>query len=590
MKLTAPWHSEDPAQTREPPLSSSLDAISAHIDELSRKVDRFDRIRPSVASPAQSGDGLATAISGLRGIVAHVASGDALASLDRDVRVLADKVRDGSPMRGSANAHAIDNLDQRIASIADAIAAFRAESRERTVRNMASLIDILNEKIEILQSQERNSPRSAEGARKSDRSVPESLASIERGIADLIKEVKEVKEVRANTAQRSTAPACNFERDLAELQQTHAVAARRSRDELAAVHGTIDDLFARMASLESDMRDRATAQQATSVTDPAPELVPAPTPTGPHERTTVFDSALVPDLKAEIGGMSLKTMLGVGPAVATQPSRTETAMGTLKWSCWPTSTAYVPQSSAAFAGIRWTSIQPASKAGALGQPFPKAPVDATAAAAPTKILHGRGESTGSPASNEGSSHASDQAASPVSAIRAPGAAAPRHLPAVVNLHDVVRSCVTQCQPNANLAYLLIRTSLFPSPLTVRVEPDMLRELIVNLLNYAIKSTRLGGQIIVSSACPLDANGEPASIVLRVRGSGDCLRDQELSAALNAPAESASGRNSAASALALAKAGAEAIGARFAITSGANNTTLVTIAFPRWAAANDPGPA
>ena len=580
LKSTAPWHSEAPAQTPEPPLS--LDAIRAQIDELNRKVDRFDRVLPAVASPVQSGDGLATAISGLRGIVAHVASADALASLDRDVRVLADKVRDGSSMRGSANADAIDNLEQRIGSIADAIAAFRAESRERTVRNMASLIEILNEKIEILQSQEGNSPRSAEGARK-----PESLASIERGIADLI---KEVKEVRANAAQCSTAPACNLERDLAELQQTHSVAAPRTRDALAAVHGTIDDLFARMASLESEIRDRATAQQAAPVVDPAPELAPAPTQTEPHERTLVFDSALIPDLKSEIGGVFLKTMLGVGLAAAIQPNRTDTAMGTLKWSCWSGGTAYVPRSSATFAGTRWTSIEPAGKAGALGQPFPGTPVDAGAAAAPTEIPQGRGESAGSPPNNEGSSQASDRAALPASAIRAPDAAAPKREPAAVNLHDVIRSCVTQCQPKANLAYLLIRTSLFPIPLSVRVDTEMLRELIVNLLDYAIKSTRSGGQIIVSCACPLDANGEPASIVLRVRGSGGCLRDQELSAALNASAKSASRPNSAASALALAKAGAEAIGASFAVTSGANDSTLVTIAFPRTAAANDPGPA
>jgi K+-sensing histidine kinase KdpD len=242
----------------------------------------------------------------------------------------------------------------------------------------------------------------------------------------------------------------------------------------------------------------------------------------------------------------------------------------------------VPRSSATCAGTRWTSIEPAGKAGALGQPFPGTPVDAGAAAAPTEIPQGRGES--------GSSQASDRAALPASAIRAPDAAAPKREPAAVNLHDLIRSCVTQCQPKANLAYLLIRTSLFPIPLSVRVDTEMLRALIVNLLDYAIKSTRSGGQIIVSCACPLDAHGEPASIVLRVRGSGGCLRDQELSAALNASAKSASRPNSAASALVLAKVVAEAIGASFAVTSGANDSTLVTIAFPRTAAANDPEPA
>jgi hypothetical protein len=586
MKLTAPWYGQAPAQTPEPPLSSSLDAISAQIDELSRKVGRFDRVRPPVAAEVQSGDGLATAISGLRGIVAHVASADALASFDRDARVLADKVRDGPSTTGSANADAIDNLEQRIGSIADAIAAVRAESRERTVRNMANLIEILNEKIEILQPQEVNPPRSAAEDRKPEQSVPQSFASIERGIADLI---KEVKEVRANTARCSPAPASNLERGLAELQQMHSVTERRTRDALAAVHATIDDLFVLMASLESEIRERVTAPQAAPVADPAPELAPTPTPTEPRERVPVYDSAVDPGLTSQIGGASLKTMLGVSLAVAMQPSRTDTAIGTLQWSCWPKDAASAPRSSATFAGIRWTSIEPAGKAGVLGQPFPGTSVDVNAAPAPTEIPQGRGEPTGSPVNNEGSSQASDRAAVPTSAIDAAVAAALKPEPSAANLHDLIRSSVMQCQLNANLAYVLIRTSLFPVPLRVRVDPEMLRELIVNLLDYAIKATRLGGQIIVSSACPLADNGKPAGVVLRVRSSGGGLREQEPSAALNASAKPASGRNSAALALALAKAGAEAIGARFAVTSGANDCTLVTVAFPREAVANDPAP-
>src|SRR5215470_9507760 len=155
MKLTAPWHRKAPSQIREP-RPSSLDAISAQLDELSYKVDRLERVHPPVEPPVQSGDAIETAISGLRGIVAHVASADALASLDRDVRTLADRVSDGLPTRRSAGADTIHNLEQRIGSIADAIAAFRAEGRQRTVRNMASLIEILNEKIEVLQVQQAN--------------------------------------------------------------------------------------------------------------------------------------------------------------------------------------------------------------------------------------------------------------------------------------------------------------------------------------------------------------------------------------------------------------------------------------------------
>src|SRR5262249_25974587 len=287
----------------QPPL---LDAISAQLDELSRKVDRLERIQPPADPPVQSGDALETAISGLRGIVAHVASADALASLDRDVRALAGKVGDGTPAQGRAGAAAIDNLEQRIGSIADAIAAFRAESRQRTVRNMASLIEILNEKIEVLQVQQVNRPRPAEvPARKPPGPVPEpnsgSLDSIERGIADLI---TEVKAVRANTAQysvgRTRAPACNLERDLADLQQTHSVAARRTQDSLAAVHGTIDDLFERMARLESDIRDRA-ARHSAPAPAPVPEPAPAPAPAEPNVPSLVPDSTPNPNREPQDG-------------------------------------------------------------------------------------------------------------------------------------------------------------------------------------------------------------------------------------------------------------------------------------------------
>jgi hypothetical protein len=568
MNLTTP---KARSRIGEPHPSSSLDEISALFDELRRRVERFDRVRPRVAS---SGPELETAVSGLR------ASADVLASPDRDLRALVDKARDSSSMRGSADADAFDDLEERIGSIRDTIAAFRAESRrEGTVRKMASVIEILDEKIEALQSRQGNSPGPADVALKPERSVPEILASIERGIADLL---KEVNEVRADNAQRSTgrlrAPASNFERDPAELQQTHSVAASHTRTALAAVHGTLDDLVARMASLESKIRDRATARQAAPIADPAPELAPSPT------STRVYDSAPIPERNSENGRGPLTKMPGVGLVVATQSSRTETANGTLQWSCWSRGTAYQPRSSATFAGIRLTSIAPADQAEALGQPFQGIPVDAGAAAGPTEIPRNRGEAIGLPANKDGSSHASDEKTVSASATRAPHAAPPKHEPAAVNLHDVIRSCVLQCQPNANLAYGLIRTSLFPIPLTVRVDAEMLRELIVHLLKYAIKSMRSGGQVVVSSASPLDVDGKPAGIVVRVRCRGSGLKDPELSAALDVSAEGA------ASELALAKARAEAINAGFAVTNGANGTTVVTIAFPRSAAANDPGPA
>src|SRR6478752_5312675 len=192
MKLTAPWHRKVPPQTHETPspATSSLDAISAQLDGLSRKVDRLDRVRQPVGPSVQeqSEEGIETAIAGLRSIVAHVASADALASLDRDVCALTEQVSGGSPPVASAASDAIGNLEQRIGSIADAIAAFRTENRRRTVRNLASLIEILNEKMEVLQVQQANASRpDLAPVHKPTRPVADAnsggLDSIERGIA-----------------------------------------------------------------------------------------------------------------------------------------------------------------------------------------------------------------------------------------------------------------------------------------------------------------------------------------------------------------------------------------------------------------------
>src|SRR5262249_57200798 len=80
MKLTAPWHRKAPSQIREP-RPSSLDAISAQLDELSHKVDRLERVHPPVEPPVPSGDSIQSARSGFRGIVAPFPSADPMANL-----------------------------------------------------------------------------------------------------------------------------------------------------------------------------------------------------------------------------------------------------------------------------------------------------------------------------------------------------------------------------------------------------------------------------------------------------------------------------------------------------------------------------
>jgi TPR repeat protein len=278
MRLTASWHRKAaPAGVRVvSQLVSSLASIGERLDGLSRKVERLNQVTP--AARDQSEDALETAISGLRGVVAHVASADALESLDRDIRALAETV--SAAPADAAGLDAPLNLERRIASIADAIAALRVENRRRAASNIETTIEALNEKIELLQATQTVSSSSAGDTRRgrvaqdlAPLAVPmRNLDSIERGIVELIKNVQEVR----GHAVRCAAELAGAEREIALLRRASSVTARRAPDMGEPRRGTIDDLLARMAALERDLRDRAPplAPDSTPPPEPAPARVP----------------------------------------------------------------------------------------------------------------------------------------------------------------------------------------------------------------------------------------------------------------------------------------------------------------------------
>jgi localization factor PodJL len=256
MRFTALWHRKAaPERARAAAeLASALAAISDRLDGLSRKVDRLDHVRRAPAD--QSNEALETAIAGLRGIVAHVASADALATLGGDVRTLAQRV--GSPEATGSAVPA--NLEQRIGSIADAIAALRAENRRRATQNLAAMIELLTDKTETLEQAQTNpaKPAAALTRRSGNAEMPfGNLDSIERGIAELIRNVQEVRAHALRSAAlrttEGTAPTSGQSRPAAqETDSSHA-----------PVRGMMDDLLRRIATLE---RNRAeTAQSAAEL-------------------------------------------------------------------------------------------------------------------------------------------------------------------------------------------------------------------------------------------------------------------------------------------------------------------------------------
>jgi hypothetical protein len=280
MRFTALWHRKAaPERARAAAeLASALAAISDRLDGLSRKVDRLDHVRRAPAD--QSNEALETAIAGLRGIVAHVASADALATLGSDVRTLAQRV--GSPQATGSAVPA--NLEQRIASIADAIAALRAENRRRATQNLAAMIELLTDKTETLEQAQTNpkkpvaTPAAALIRRSAEAETPfGNLDSIERGIAELI---RNVQEVRAH-AQRSSAIRTTGGDALAP-GLVRPAATQQTESSHVPVPGAMDDLLRRIATLERDSRVETTQAAAELSLAPGSDHAAAPlTPDAP---------------------------------------------------------------------------------------------------------------------------------------------------------------------------------------------------------------------------------------------------------------------------------------------------------------------
>ena len=152
-----------------------------------------------------------------------------------------------------------------------------------------------------------------------------------------------------------------------------------------------------------------------------------------------------------------------------------------------------------------------------------------------------------------------------------------------NLNDLVESCVTVMQPQANRERIIIRSSLAHALPPVVADAHALRQITLNLIGSSIHLANAGGQVIVSTA--LSDLGE---VVLRVRDTGPGLNDNEVAAALepfrnHGPSEQAS--ESSPVSLSLTKALVEANRAQFAIKTGARSGTLIEVVFSHALARN-----
>jgi signal transduction histidine kinase len=148
-------------------------------------------------------------------------------------------------------------------------------------------------------------------------------------------------------------------------------------------------------------------------------------------------------------------------------------------------------------------------------------------------------------------------------------------PSAISLNDVVNDCVAQMQPETNAGHVIVRTSLSPSRQKITADPGAVRQVVANLLGYAIKGSRPGGQVIVSTGVSPDGG-----VVLRLRDNGEGSSEQAIAAALQpaGPQATTPPFAFAGHALPITKALAEAIGARFKITSRPREGSLFELTF------------
>lgn len=162
----------------------------------------------------------------------------------------------------------------------------------------------------------------------------------------------------------------------------------------------------------------------------------------------------------------------------------------------------------------------------------------------------------------------------------------RLLPVRISLNEVVNSCVSEQQGAASEARVVFRTALSPGLPPVLADAEAVRSMIVSLLGQARRTTRPGGQVIVSTGRSADG-----LVVLRIRDNGEGLNEKAIEAALQASPPSSSDpwdagtlntgtwdAGAQTSALMLANALAEANHARLIITSKPQQGSLFEVSF------------
>jgi localization factor PodJL len=234
------------------------------------------------------------------GIAGNTASGPAFSSLEQRIDALAGQV--SGMASNTASGNAVSALEQRIDNLTAALTA-SSEAGHAVPRDLEKMLAGLIEKLEWVQLTHTDhaalahlEDRIAALVQRFDASDArlDHLEAIERGLADLLVHLEQMRGMMAgagaapvSSALLSSAPPA-IERQVAEIRQSE----RRTQDSLEAVHGTVEHVVDRLASIESGLHRDTT----TRAEPPAPMPPPRAQPPyeGEAERSTGLPSPLQP--------------------------------------------------------------------------------------------------------------------------------------------------------------------------------------------------------------------------------------------------------------------------------------------------------
>jgi localization factor PodJL len=241
------------------------------IEALGRKID-FIVAQDDPAMIAQ----LDNLFETLRNMAAHVASNETVGVLTARIQALSDKI-DHLATGGSAG-DAFSRLELRIDALSRAVS--ERENGDTAIGHVEALLQSLSAKIERLQSRgdwtaldhfEGRIAKFVQRLEATDSKL-NHLDAIERGLVDLLIHIEEIRIQKEPAGARAdTAPGIDL------LKQDMA----RTHDALTAMHGTLDRVADRLATLENNIRGNRAPPAAiergvielTQVGDPAPTPV-----------------------------------------------------------------------------------------------------------------------------------------------------------------------------------------------------------------------------------------------------------------------------------------------------------------------------